>query len=210
MRDEPARAGGVAARARVVDVLDRFRRLDPEGLTLVALEDDDPNRRAARARARAAAHAAGLGKLLDEGTRSAADLVLREFAEGSYRPQPFGLNWGQSLGTAQDRAGIALAVQDAVAVAIVEDLLPEADSAVLATPFETLEVADRPGSTPTLAAIGWLPTWMQAAFLVVALAGIAWVVFVASLGASSWQLGLSVLAPVAILVALYRRARRPA
>lgn len=170
----------VAARRRVADVLARFEALDPEGLSLVGLPTPDLARRGAlRQLAAAAAARAGRRELLAEATAAASNLVLVRFNESGYRPQPFGLNWLQSLGRPDDRAAIGLALVDAVAAAAVEDLLADDEVTELLAPFETLVVADLPASGATLVGLERRPSWARAL-----LAGLGAILMLASLVAA--------------------------
>jgi len=49
--------------------------------------------------------------------------VLRRFGEGMYRPTWAGLNWGISMGSAESRAAVVEAIEDAAAAAVVQDAI---------------------------------------------------------------------------------------
>lgn len=114
-----------------------FDRLDVEALSMTTLPAaEDPERAAARERARAMASDRGLTDLLADARARARGAVFRRFDEGGYRPTMLGLNWGVSEGTAQDRVAAALAAEDAVTAAIIEPFSDEVTLAALASPFE--------------------------------------------------------------------------
>jgi hypothetical protein len=195
------------ARARVADVLARFERIDPEALSLIALPTPDAARREAlRAEVDAAAGRTGRTGLLAEAEDEAREIVFRRFSESGFRPQPFGLNWLQSLGTAPDRAATAIAVVDAVAAAVVEDELPDEVVVELTAPFETLVTADLPGAGATLVGLEARPAWARAVLLVLAVGSAAVAVVIAATG-NPIALLFGVL-PVALIVAILRADRR--
>lgn len=198
------------ARQRVADVLARFEHLDPEGLSLVALPSPDRARRAAlREAVVAAAERLDRLALLDEAESEAKERVFRRFSESGFRPQPFGLNWLQSLGTAPDRVATGLAVLDAVAVAVVEDGMTDETIVELTAPFETLLAADLPGAGAVLVGLGGRPAWVRLSLL--GLAGLALLValFLAFDNENPIEL-LFAIPPLAVIVALLRAARPPA
>jgi hypothetical protein len=189
-------------RARLV--FDRFARLDPEGLTFVSLPTIDPaDGKKLDAQVKAAGRSSGRSQLLAEAEREARDRVFTTFNQSAYRPQPFGLNWGQSLGPTSDRVAIARALRDAAAAAILEDVLPPEVLIDLRDPLEILALADQPGAANVLAGVRNRPTWVRAVLVVLVLTGPAAAAVAALMGA-----GLEVLAAAAasilILVALFR------
>jgi hypothetical protein len=195
------------ARRRVAEVLGRFEKVDPEALSLIALATPDVARRAAlRSKVEAVASRTDRLDLLAEAETEARELVFRRFSESGFRPQPFGLNWLQSLGTAPDRAATGLAVVDAVAVAVVEDELGDEDVVGLSAPFETLVRADLPGAGAMLVGLEARPPWARAVLLVLAVGSTALAVSIAATG-SPIAVFFGVL-PVALIVALLRAERR--
>jgi hypothetical protein len=147
--------------------------------------------------------------LLEEAETEARELVFRRFSESGFRPQPFGLNWLQSVGTAPDRVAIGVAVLDAVAAAVVEDGLADDVVVELTAPFETLVGADLPGAGALLVGLGGRPAWVRLVLL--ALAGLALVVavFLAVDNQSPLEL-LSAVPALAVIIAVLRARRPPA
>ena len=198
------------ARLRVIEVLDRFERLDQEGLSLVALPAPDASRRALlRAQVAAVAERTNRLALLDEAETEAKELVFRRFSESGFRPQPFGLNWLQSVGTAPDRVAIGVAVLDAVVSAVVEDGLSDDVVVELTAPFEALVGADLPGAGALLVGLGGRPAWVRLVLL--GLAGVVLLVAI-SLAIDDKSLLELVFAipPLAVIVAVLRARRPPA
>jgi hypothetical protein len=196
-----------AARSRVAEVLRRFEAIDPEALSLIALPTPVATRRdALRAQVEATAERTGRTELLIEAEDEAKEQVFRRFSESGFRPQPFGLNWLQSLGTAPDRAATAVAVIDAVATALVEDELPDDVVVELTGPFETLVTADLPGAGAILAGLEARPAWARTVLLVLAVGTAAVAVSIAATG-NPIALLFGVL-PFALIVALLRADRR--
>jgi hypothetical protein len=122
---------------RLTAFLERIARLSVDDLVVLALPEPDPDERAALlARAEAAAQGAGRLDAFRTAPRRARDAVFRAFAARAYDPTWFGLNWGRSLGRAEDRARLIAAVEDAAVAAVVADLLPDDELAALREPFE--------------------------------------------------------------------------
>jgi hypothetical protein len=196
------------ARSRVAEVLARFEHIDPEGLSLVGLPAPDATRRAAlRAQVIAVAERAGRLALLEEAETETRELVFRRFSESGFRPQPFGLNWLQSVGTAPDRVAIGMAVLDAAAAAVVEDGLADDVVVELTAPFEMLVGADLPGAGALLVGLGGRPVWVRLVLLGLAGAALLVAIFLAIDNASPLELLFGIPA-LAVIVAVLR-ARRP-
>jgi hypothetical protein len=124
-----------------VDPLEPFLaelgRLNVDDLMMVALPEPDPDERAALLqRAVDAAHAADRRDELATAPARARDQLFRAWSRRGFDPTWFGLNWGRSLGRADDRARLVAAVEDAAVAAVVADLLSEDDVAALRDPFE--------------------------------------------------------------------------
>jgi hypothetical protein len=112
-------------------------RLSVDDLAMVALPEPDPDERAALLqRAVDAAHAADRREELAAAPARAREQLFRAWSRRGYEPTWFGLNWGRSLGRADDRARLIAAVEDAAVAAVVTDLLPEEDVAALREPYE--------------------------------------------------------------------------
>jgi hypothetical protein len=198
------------ARSRVAEVLARFEHIDPEGLSLVALPAPDAARRTTlRAQVIAVAERTDRLALLEEAETEARELVFRRFSESGFRPQPFGLNWLQSVGTAPDRVAIGVAVLDAVAAAVVEDGLGDDVVVELTAPFEALVGADLPGAGALLVGLGGRPAWVRLVLLGLAGLALLVVVFLAIDNASLLEL-LFAIPPLAVIVAVLRARRPPA
>jgi hypothetical protein len=189
-------------RARLV--FERFARLDPEALTFVSLTaTDDAEAKEREAQVVAAGRSSGRSELLADVEREARDRVLVTFNQSGYRPQPFGLNWGQTLGPASDRVAIAMAVRDAAAAAVLEDVLSPAVLDDLRESFETLLLADQPGRSNVLLGIADRPPWVLAVLFALVLAGTATAGIVALRGFGLEALAASLVA-IAIFVAIIR------
>lgn len=131
--------------------------------------------------------------------------MFATYSESSYRPQPFGLNWGQSLGPTRDRVAIARALRDAAAAAILEDVLPGDVLMDLREPLEILVLADRPGAANVLAGFRNQPSWVRGVLVLLILSGTAAAAVAALLGAGLEALAVAI-ASIAILIALSRAA----
>jgi hypothetical protein len=112
-------------------------RLNIDDLAMVALPEPDPDERAGLLqRAVDAAFAAGRREELAGAPGRARDALFRSYSRRGYDPTWFGLNWGRSLGRADDRARLVAAVEDAAVAAVVADLLPADEVAALREPYE--------------------------------------------------------------------------
>ena len=197
-------------RSRVAEVLARFEHIDPEGLSLVALPAPDAARRTTlRAEVIAVAERTDRLALLEEAETEARELVFRRFSESGFRPQPFGLNWLQSVGTAPDRAAIGVAVLDAVAAAVVEDGLADDVVVELTAPFEMLVGADLPGAGALLVGLGGRPAWVRLVLLGLAAAALLVATFLAIDNENPLEL-LFAIPALAVIVAVVRARRPPA
>jgi hypothetical protein len=126
--------------ARVEAFFDRLDRLPNDGFSQTPLPAVDRGRQAAvRDVATAAAIAAGRGRLLEDSRRAAREVALRRFGARTFRPTWVGLNWGQSLGTVEDRIAIAEVFDDAATGAVVADLVQPDVAADLRSGLEALE-----------------------------------------------------------------------
>ena len=112
-------------------------RFSVDDLAMVALPEPDPDERAALLqRAVDAAHAADRREELAMAPARAREQLFRAWSRRGYEPTWFGLNWGRSLGRADDRARLVAAVEDAAVAAVVADLLSPEDVGALREPFE--------------------------------------------------------------------------
>jgi hypothetical protein len=142
----PPAPDAAAARERVWRLFERLDRLDAEDLRRVALPEPDPER-LAELRAAVADAAADTGRvaMLDEAQAMAREVALRRFGDALYRPTWLGLNWAQSMGPPDDRARVALALEHALAGAVVEDRLDPDLVDELSEGFDRLEGMRRTG-----------------------------------------------------------------
>ncbi|MFL5725764.1 MAG: hypothetical protein ACJ76W_07515 [Chloroflexota bacterium] len=124
--------------ARPIDAfLAELGRLSVDDLAMVALPEPDPDERAALLqRAVDAAHAANRREELATAPGRARDQLFRAWSRRGYEPTWFGLNWGRSLGRADDRARLVAAVEDAAVAAVVADLVSPEDVGALREPFD--------------------------------------------------------------------------
>ena len=160
---------------RLEAFLARLDRLALEDLRLVALPLPDPAERAALLdEVKREASAAGRTALVDQAQERARAAIVLAYDRHQYDPTWAGLNWGRSLGTAKDRLGLTIAVEDAAVAAVMDDLLDEETIASLGEPFE--HAAGMAGSTTTPSlnlerpgAQGWL---VRVVFAVMAITAI--------------------------------------
>ena len=132
---------------RVGTFLEALDRLTVDDLAVLALPEPDPAERTALLeRAESAAEEAGRHDEVRDAPRRAREALVQAFSFRGYDPTWFGLNWGRSLGRADDRARLVAAVEDAAVAAVVADLLPEDDVAKLREPFE--RIASMAGTAP--------------------------------------------------------------
>jgi hypothetical protein len=122
---------------RLEAFLAELGRLSVDDLSVVALPEPDPDERAALLqRAVDVAHAADRREELAMAPARAREQLLRAWSRRGYEPTWFGLNWGRSLGRADDRARLVAAVEDAAVAAVMADLLSPEDAGALREPFE--------------------------------------------------------------------------
>jgi hypothetical protein len=132
---------------RTAAFLATLSRFSVDDLAVLALPEPDPDERTTLlARAITAAEAAGRLDEVRAAPARARGVIVNAFSFRAYDPTWFGLNWGRSLGRADDRARLLTAVEDAAVAAVVADLLPEDDVAALREPFE--RIASMAGTAP--------------------------------------------------------------
>jgi hypothetical protein len=130
----------------VKQFFERLDRLATNALGQSLLPGVDRDRRAAvRDVAAAAAIAAGRRQVLDEVRRTAREIALARFGSRVFRPTWVGLNWGQSLGTVEDRVALAEIFDDAAIGAVAGDLVDEDVAADLWSGLEVLETSAEHG-----------------------------------------------------------------
>jgi hypothetical protein len=160
--------GERAARERVEAVYAAVDRLTPEDLQVMTVDWRDPDQRQAKLdELEELVDRYGRGDLLDEARgwlheALHARAVARTYVEG-------GLGRYPAMGRPEEQVKVILALEDAVSVAVAEDLLRPAEAAELADPgrrllgMERLEGSPEP---PDDAAPGWEPSasdWAAAA-----------------------------------------------
>lgn len=144
----------MTASERLATFLDHLSHVSVDDLAMVGLAEPDA---VARADLLAAARSAvDAGSDDDRAAFAAAraqarDAVVRSFSARSLDPTWFGLNWGRSIGRADDRARLILAAEDAAVAAVVEGLLPSDDVEALREPFviATSLTGAAPTASPT-------------------------------------------------------------
>lgn len=179
--------------------LDDFRQL---ALSPTAADD----RSTARASARQAIDAAGLGDVADQAQAAVIAYMDRVYAGGVYHPTWVAPNWGLSTGPVQDRVAATEAVQDAALGMVGEGIAPDAVVATLCAPFELIaDVHPMPqggDALPTLGDVRRLgPVWGGVAVLFVGIPAVGWF-----LGASPALLAVAIVA--ALMVGARLRTRR--
>lgn len=178
---------------RLAPFLDRLSHLAIDDLAMLALPEPDPEaRRALLQRALDAAVSSGRGDEARTAPGRARDAIVRAYSFRGYDATWFGLNWGRSIGRADDRARLIAAIEDAALAEMVADLLPLDDVAALREPFEL--AASMTGAAPL--ANPRLDSKAGAGVV-----GVAWLV-----GALS-VVGPAVIAALAALASLRRRRR---
>jgi hypothetical protein len=210
-RRTPASSGSAEPQvaARVEEFFARLDRLATNSLGQTLLPAADPERRIdVRTTAIAAAIAAGRRQTLAEVRRVAREAALARFGSRAFRPTWAGLNWGQSLGTVEDRVNLARILDDAALAAVAGDLVDTDSAADLWSGLEALEAfADRgPAEQSFELAARRRPTFsrLYIAFILFGWTGAAFAA-VGQLGPPG-LLGLTAIAVVLVVVAIRRLA----
>ena len=154
-----AAPGERAARARVEAVFEAIDRLSTADLNSAPVPRVDLDGRAARLdRVHDLAAGLGRGALLDDALGAVRDAVLDRI--GDMRPYPYAVN-PTGAARVEDQAAIVAALQDLVAVAVVEDRLDPAEAAQLAAPGRQLvglrgddDADEPPEEKPEVASVG--------------------------------------------------------
>lgn len=145
-----AAPGEAAARERVGKISTRLDELGWSTVQLMIPRRDADEREAALAELEAAADRHGRGELLDEARDAVRDALFvgaeRVVPTAAYATNPI------STGRVEDRVAIFAAIEDAVAVAVTEDLLDAETAAILANPGRRI-LGLRPLATATCAAL---------------------------------------------------------
>lgn len=145
----------MTASERLAAFLDRLARVSVDDLAMVGLPEPDAETRGALLRAARDAAKGGSEDdraALEAAPAAAREALVRAFSARSYDPTWFGLNWGRSIGRAEDRARLIAATEDAAVAAVVDGLLPPDDVAALREPFEiaTSMTGTAPSASPAL------------------------------------------------------------
>jgi hypothetical protein len=181
---------------RIAAFLDRLAHLSVDDLGVIALPGPDPDQRATLlARADAAAAAAGRDDELREAIARTRAALVDAFSSRGLDPTWFGLNWGRSLGRAEDRARLLATAEDAAVAEVVADLLPAEDVEALREPFDL--VASMAGTAPAVSPSVGRSAPRKAAVVAVWMAGLLSGATVAGAGAA------------AAIATLVRRRPRP-
>ena len=115
-------------RGRLARFLAAVEKLPLHDLPLYAARPRDiATRDAAMDRARQAAEDHRRDGAIDAAAEAATDYLLRAYANAQVRPTWFGVDPGQSLGTALDRVTVARSLSEAIGALCLSDLLDEAD-----------------------------------------------------------------------------------
>ena len=165
--------GAAAARARVADVLESFTRLE---LQVVVVAMPDPEREAARERARSAAIVAGRIGLFDEAADAARRLAIGSFARGGFSGTWAATEMAASVVNGRERVAAAAALEEAAVAAVVEDLVDGETLEVLratADEFVRVKGMPRPGSLGSIGTpVNQVTGLVGAVFAVIAVAAI--------------------------------------
>jgi hypothetical protein len=199
--------GAAAARARVAALFEDARRVN---LGVVVVAPPDATRDSAREAASAAAIAAGRGRLLDEATSAARDVVLRSFATAGFSGTWAATEMSMSVASATDRVAAVSAFEEATSAAVAEDLLDEDTLETLRSTWDELTSSSAipsPGALSSIAApaSGVVRSPLQVAIL----AGV--VLVCAFIGFASFGYAglIAVFLVVGVVGTLARRASRP-
>ncbi|MEA2518699.1 MAG: hypothetical protein QOF49_779 [Chloroflexota bacterium] len=183
---------------RLGPFLERLSRLSVDDLAIIALpEPDAATRLELLQRALDAAERAGRGAESRAAPGRARDQLLDAFARRAYEPTWFGPNWSRSLGRADDRARLLVAVADAAVAESVADLIDEDDVTALRGPFEIVASMSGAAASSNPRVNGRN-----------ARTGVAGVVVVTSLVGGFAAIGPLVIAGLAGLASLRRRRRQ--
>jgi len=118
------------AERRLARFTQRLERLDIDQLRIYAVRPPDRDwHQQVMERAEVLAFNSGRDKVLEAARATVQEWLIRVFNEHQYQPTMFGLNWGRSLGTVDDRAEIARTLREAVTALIVWDLAADRDRA---------------------------------------------------------------------------------
>jgi hypothetical protein len=131
-------AGERAARERVETVYAAVDRLGPQELSFTVMPPPDLEERTVLlADLEREADRFGRGALLDEARAWLRDALRQRIGSRAFHAET-GVAGLASIGRPEDIASVALALEDAVSVAVTEDLLDPADAAALADPGRRL------------------------------------------------------------------------
>ncbi len=115
-----------------------LRRLERIDVAVVVVAPRDRVRRAALERAHEAAQSAGRGAVLDEASTTAREFAIRAFSGHGFSGTWAVADWSISTAGPRDRAAVAAAFEEAVAAAVVDDLVDAETLAVLRGTSEQL------------------------------------------------------------------------
>ena len=132
----------LAVRERAIHRLDilgrQLGRVEAGDLYRIVTDGRSIDRDVLRRRAEAAAADAGLADLLKDARQRFVEWADEAFRRAGYDPSWIALNWGRSLGTAEDRAAAFRTIDDAVVATVAHELIPEPDRRELREPFDRM------------------------------------------------------------------------
>jgi hypothetical protein len=161
------------ARDRLWDVFQRLDQLDAEDLRRVSLPAYELDRlRELQDAVTAAARETGREAMLAEAQAIVREVAMRRFGDALYRPTWLGLNWGISMGPTDDRVQAALALELAVAAAVVEDQLDPDLIEELTVGLQHIEGVRRtwPAEGSSAAALSSRSPWVRGVAIIVLIA----------------------------------------
>ncbi len=205
------------ARARVEALFEQLNTLTPDELGRIGLRRPAEERRSLLAAVDEAASRTGRRDLVAEARREASDIVMRRYADGTFRPTWIALNWGLSGGTVEDRVAVVEAVADAASVAAVDDVLdPEVADALAADARHVLGLAG--GSASDGALVRGLrqagdpdlrrsTTWQQILLVIVATVVVLTLLGGLAIGSIQSMLGVAIALTIAVVFVYWLLAR---
>lgn len=128
-----------SVRRRLAAFSGKVERVRLEDLPLYAATPDGraEHQQALDSAERAAAES-GRGRAVEVARSSVGEFLLRFYGDSQYRPTWVGLNWGQSLGTTDDRVRVMRSLGEAVAALVLWDVLTEGQRDELLGPWAAL------------------------------------------------------------------------
>jgi hypothetical protein len=166
------------------------------------------SRDGARREAERIAAEAGLTDLVTQARKTVRDYLLRTYGAQTYRPTWIALNWGLSLGSADDRIAAIQAVEDAATAVAVEGIAPPDVTEPLRAAFDLIARVHPLSSTADGALRVAPPVSDRNPILTIAAATFVIVVAVVTISVGLWPLA-ALLIVTATVVARSRARDRP-